>query len=388
MIPLQTPPTPGKSTLPGRRKSYFWLALGLTVLGLLVLIGAPVTQDGSTYGRSPTGYRNWYETLQQQEQPVQRWQRSYTQLQGTGQTLIQIWGKRSPTPDPTDQVVIADWVREGNTVISLAWNGRVTAAPFSTQLPSPVGAIQIDTRRRHSLEPKKQETAELEDEWGAVLWAEPMGAGEWIHSTYPWLAANAYDPQSPNSQWLNILAARRGGPIWVDEWLHGHRDPVTSQTQAGVPRYQGVFDYLRQTPLAAIAAQILLLLLLLLWGKNIRFGPPLSLKAPEIANSEQYIQALAGVLNHAGHTDFVLQQLGQQLRQQLALLLGLTADNAQSQTLPEDPVLAEQWATQTGHSPQELLEVLHPTQANRALSDRELLTWLDKAAAILLVLHP
>jgi hypothetical protein len=352
----------------------------MIVLVLLVILGAPTTQDGSTYARSPTGYRHWYDYMAQQGVAVKRWQRNYEQLKDTGQTLIQIWGSRSDSPNLRDQQLIQTWVKKGNTLITLSWNGRVTAAPFSSQLSSSVGAVLIDTTRRYRLKPQQHQRAELEDRSGSVVWSQSAGQGRWIISTYPWLAANVYE--GANYKFLASLARRQGGTIWVDEWLHGHQEQVADGWET-TSHYQGVFDYLRQTPVVAIAAQMALVILLLAWGQNNRFGPTLSIQAPEASNSEQYIQALAGVLHKTGQTDFVLKLLGQQLRQQLSAILGLGAEAGQGQFLPDDAILAEQWALRTGRSPQELLELFNQAGQTYRLKDPELLAWVGKAESIL-----
>ncbi len=381
-MPVTVPPALAIRSRRPRRLG-LWIALGIAVVVLLILAAAPVPQDGSTYERSPTGYRTWYETMRQQGVPVQRWQRNYQQLQGTGQTLIQIWGGRSTPPSGWDQNQIQAWVAKGNTLITLAWNGPVTDAPFASQLSSPVGPVLIETRRRYLAKAGADIQVQLEDQVGVVVWTQSLNRGQWVQATYPWLAANVYEGQSANYQFLKTLATQQQGTIWIDEWLHGHRDPIAATGSGPSARNTTIYEFLWQTPLSAIAAQAVLVLLLLIWGGNLRFGPLLDLKPPVVDNSEQYIQALGGVLNNAGHTDFVLQHLGQRLRQQLAQALDLTLDPRQNGSLPEDTLLANQWAAHTGRQPQELLEVLQQTTQNRRLSDRELLAWVGKAAAIL-----
>ena len=361
------------------RRRWILVGLGLLVLSLLVLVGAPNPQDGSTYSRGLTGYRSWYERMQQQDLPIKRWQRPYEQLSGTDQTLLQIWGGGQEPPKGPEQAAIRTWVEQGNTVITLFWQGRATAAPFASALESSAGLVQVETTRRH--QPHKNNVALLADDYGEVVWSQPHGQGKTVETTYPWLAANVFADREANFNFLRDLAQTQGGTIWVDEWLHGYRDPGV-QSEA-LPQDQTLLDYLGRTPLAVIALQGGLMILVLIWGQNHRFGVPVSTTPPTPDNSSQYIQALAGTLNQAGHTEFVLGLLSVELRQILGVRLGLVASYGDQQVLPQDQQLANQWSETTGRPAQELLELLEQGRQTRRRSDRDLLNWVTRAESIL-----
>ncbi|MBW4552157.1 MAG: DUF4350 domain-containing protein [Aphanocapsa sp. GSE-SYN-MK-11-07L] len=363
------------------RRWGLWIGLGVLVFIGLVLLSAPTSKEGSTYERSPTGYFNWYSSAQKQGVSIKRWQKNYAKLAGTGQTLIQIRGDRTDPPNADAKTAIDDWVAKGNTLISLEWAGRLTAAPFSSQLASPVGPVLIETIRRQPTLAKGDQ-ALLRDKAGSAVWSSPESQGQQIKVAYPWLAANAYPANSNNYKFLTRLVQQPGGQIWVDEWMHGYRDPLTPQEKAALPD-QDVFDYLSRTPVFPLTIQSFLILLLLVWAGNRRFGQILAVKKPDLANSERYIQSLAGVLNNARHSDFVLQQLGEQLRQQLATKLGVTADRAAGTARLDDQQLAVAWANQSGKSPQEVLNLLGQVDQKRRLSDREVLDWINRAELIL-----
>ncbi len=384
------------------RRKRVWLLAGLggLILVLLVLFGAPTPQDGSTYSRSPTGYRGWYDYMRQQNAPIQRWQKDYDQLTGTGQTLIQVWGKAPAKPMTRRELArVQRWIAEGNTLITLSWldqetipwldegcplgycwRGEVTVAPFSSQLKSDVGPVLIQTTRRHPLQ--SGDRPELTDAYGGVMWSNPEGEGRVIYATYPWIAANIFADQPGNYSFLAQLAQQTGGTIWMDEWVHGHRDPDPNAA-ANASQPEDLFGFLARTPVALLTAQGGLILLLLIWGQNHRFGAAQSLKVPTQDNSEQYIQALGAILNKAGQTGFVTSQLSQTLRQSLAAQLGLTQSHGDRSRLPQDNDLATQWAGVTGRPAQELLELLEQAGQTRRLSDRQLLDWVSKAESIL-----
>lgn len=366
---------PSRSPLRSRR-TWIFIILGMLALVFLVFVSAPTSKDGSTYLRSPTGYSEWYGYMLEQGNSVQRWQRSYEHLEGTGQTLVQVWGG---TPDALSVWKLQEWVGKGNTLVRLSWWGDLTNAPFSSALNSPMGPVVVETTRRFTSSSGGKTL--LQDRGGAVVRMNRLEQGQIIDITYPWLAANAYQKQRSNYEFLARLVQYRGGIIWVDEWLHGYRDSEKSTNAEQSDR--NVFDYLLQTPMVILVAQAIVLLLLLIWDRNRRFGPILTLNPPQTANSERYIQALAGVLNTARHTHFVVEQLGERFRLELAIALGITADQSPTSPLPDDEQLAQLWASRTGHSPQELVSLLHQSRNNQRLTDRDLLIWAKKANAII-----
>jgi hypothetical protein len=289
------------------------------------------------------------------------------------------------------------WVKQGNVLILLGVKPRATKAPFTSDVDSPEGKIRIETSRRSPLaiqpnsnqsEPASQPTSLLNDSFGAIVWQQTVGKGRIIFAATPYLAANAYQDFRANYEFLAKLVMEPGYPVWVDEYLHGHKappPPVSPQdkngqggkgkgrTGEGKPDLLG---YLRHTPLALIAIQTTVLLAVLLWGQNRRFGPPTSLTAPVVDNTDAYIQALAGVLNKAGCSEFVLEMIGktEQLEIQRALGLG-------SVPLPLDTLIAA-WQQQTGRPAEELRVVLRPSDRQQRISETDLLQWIENVQTI------
>lgn len=370
--------TPTRTTPKNRAgRLWIWAILAAVVLVVLLAVSAPDQQAGSTYSRSNKGYRNWYDYMVEQGHLIKRWQKPYSQLQGKNQTLIRITPsletarEQAPSWDG-----FPSWVEQGNTVILLTWDGPVTAAPFSSDLTSDVGPVRIDTTRRKPLDSPYR--SNLQDAYGNVVWSQSFGKGQMIFASYPWIGANIYADQGENYSFLEQLVAQTG-TIWMDEWLHGYRD---EQNQASEDRRnpENLWLYFAQTPIAAMAAQLLLLTLAWIWGHNHRFGLPLQLLPESKDNSQQYIQSLAGTLNHANQHELVLTQLSQYLRQSLAQRLGLTS--GLDRQLPPDKALAAQWSMVSGRNEQELLELLQQL-GQKTLTDRTLLDWVNKADAIL-----
>jgi hypothetical protein len=362
---------------------WVWLIVGLLVLAIMFGLAAPQTYPaGSSYETALSGYSQWYAWMQQQGHPIQRWQRSYDQLEGKGQTLIQVANQERYAEPNLQSAEINTWVEKGNTLIVLAWDGQVSGTSFRTDIPSPQGAVRIETTRRYPAMQKT--TAEFKDgAGGIVIQSHSLGQGRIIEGSYPYLGSNIYAQQSGNFQLLAQLATRQKGPIWVDEWLHGHRDldPETGPGSGSQDR-QGAWSYLSRQPVAVLLVQGLLLLLLLLWGQNQRFGKLLSLSPPPRNNSEQYIQALADTLNAHGHRAYVFSLLGQSLRTRLRAQLGLVGYETEAATVT-DEVIAAAWSNVTGRPSQELLKLLEQTRSPHHLSDHALLHWAQNVETTL-----
>jgi hypothetical protein len=349
-------------------KRQIWaLTLALTALVLLALVAAPggsALRQGSTYSRSPDGYGAWYALMQSRNVAIQRWQRPLKDLPTTGRsTLLTISHDR----EPWRSTAVIDWVRQGNVLIQMGMKSPVSRSPFRSQLTSPQGTVQIETSRRA---PQMADTDRiwLSDEFGAVVWQERLGQGRIIYATTPFLAANAYQDEPGNFEFLAALVKEPGYPIWVDEYSHGYRDAAAIQQETT----DTFWSYLAQRPIALVALQALVLLLVLVWGQNQRLGRPLKLTEPAVDNSAAYIQALADVLRKADASQFVLETIGRSEQLALQQRLGLG-----SELLPPEAVVAA-WVQQTGRSGAELASVLNFSQSSRQFSESDLLRWLDQ----------
>ena len=130
--------------------------------------------------------------------------------------------------------------------------------------------------------------------------------------------------------------------------------------------------YLAKTPLFPALVQVVVLLLVLIWSENRRFGKPVTLDTPVIDNSQAYIQALAGILQKAESSDFVLEMVGKEEQLQLQKVLGL------GQILVENEVLLKVWQDQTGKNAAELDAVLKLQVKKHRISEQDLISWLGK----------
>ncbi|MEH2159499.1 MAG: DUF4350 domain-containing protein [Nostoc sp.] len=346
-----------------------WIgAIALAAIVLLSLFAAPnhtKINTGSTYNRASDGYGAWYAFMQQQGISIKRWQKPFSDLQSEKSpvTFVQISGyPRETTLDSQEQ----EWVEKGNTLVILGAGARVTEAEFSTMQKSPQGDIKIDTRRRYQKANSKE--VDLGDRFGAVVWEKNYNQGKVIFSTTPYLAANAYQDYLSNFKYLDILVSEKSNTVIVDEYIHGYKDAdVRKKESEG-----NLSSFFAKTPLFPILIQVGILLLVLTWAQNRRFGKPVALVTPVADNSEAYIQALAGVLQKADTTDFVVEMVGKEEQLQLQKALGL------GQVLLEPQALIGFWVEKTGKSAAELDAVLKLQSRKKPISERELLSWLGK----------
>jgi Domain of unknown function (DUF4350) len=350
-----------------------WMgAIALAAIVLLSLIAAPNNTKlnaGSTYNRAPDGYGAWYAFMQQQGTSIKRWQKPFSDIQPENSpvTILQISSyPRETTLDSQER----EWVEKGNTLVFLGAGARVTEAEFSTMQKSPQGDIKINTRRRYQKADSQQ--IDLGDRFGAVVWEENYKQGKVIFSTTPYLAANAYQDYLSNFKYLANLVTEKGNTVLVDEYIHGYKDAdVRKKESEG-----NLSSFFAKTPLFPILVQVGILLLVLTCAQNRRFGKPVALDTPVVDNSEAYIQALAGVLQKADTTDFVVEMVGKQEQLQLQKALGL------GQVLLEPQALINFWIEKTGKSPAELNAVLKLQSHKQPISERDLLSWLGKWRSI------
>ncbi|MBE8985858.1 DUF4350 domain-containing protein [Nostoc sp. LEGE 12450] len=350
-----------------------WMgAIALAAIVLLTLLVAPNNTKittGSTYNRASDGYGAWYAFMQQKGISIKRWQKPFSDIQPENSpvTFLQVSAYPRETALNGQE---REWVEKGNTLVILGAGARVTEAEFSTMQKSPQGDIKINTRRRYQKANSKQ--VDLGDRFGAVVWEKTYNQGKVIFSTTPYLAANAYQDYLSNFKYLASLVTENSNTVFVDEYIHGYKDAdVRKKESEG-----NLSSFFAKTPLFPILLQVGILLLVLTWAQNRRFGKPVALDTPVTDNSEAYIQALAGVLQKADSTDFVVEMVGKQEQLQLQKALGL------GQVLLERQALINFWKEKTDTSAAELDAVLKLQSHKQPISERELLSWLGKWRSI------
>jgi hypothetical protein len=371
-----------------RRRLWVLGAIAITAIILITLLAAPGNNklnSGSTYNRSPEGYGAWYAFMSERGTPVKRWRKPFEDLAKSKDikspiTLLRVNSRLSFTESfkslfKDEQ----DWVKKGNTLVILGVRQPVTKASFSTLHKMPMGDVKIDTQRRNNKINPAQEPL-LGDRFGAIVWQENIGKGRIIFATTPYLAANAYQDFRSNYEFLAQIVTQSGvrrqeteasktqNVVWIDEYIHGYKDAEVIKRE----HRQNIFSYFTQTPVFPALVQIIIFILVAIWAGNRRFGKPTTLPTPAVNNSQAYIQALAGVLEKANSSEFILDVVGKEEQLQLQKALFLGQENLDHQAL------VNAWVQQTGHPAAELEQLLQIQSQKHRMSEPNLLKWLRK----------
>ena len=364
-----------------RQRKWLLIGIAIAVIVILTLVAAPNSSgrkndSGSTYGRNADGYGAWYEYMSQREITIKRWRKPFYQLiQDDIQdvTYVQILSKADFLAGTIGRSESTkDWVNLGNTLVIVGNYQPATAAPFKSIIsyrPQALAEsqIEIETTRRYQKKAKNNIQKILEDPYGAVVWQEKIGKGKIIYCTTPYLAANAYQDSPDNYEFLAELVSDHQ-MVWVDEYIHGYKDQETIVQE----QQENVLNYLGKTPLFLLFIQIVLMVLIAAIAAFRRFGQPIKPKSAIADNSTAYIDALAGVLEKAHSTDFVVQAIALDEQRKLQTALGL------GKSLVDQETLIAAWKQQKGESTTELSQLLRVANANQKISDAQLITWIQK----------
>lgn len=377
---------PWKSFL---RRYWLIIAAGIAILGLSTFLsgsGDKTQLKGSTYSLEPSGYSAWYQKMVDRGVKIERWRQDLSQIASiypTGTTLLYA----SPDADLRWSSKVEEWVTAGNTLIILGYSkADAQEIPFSQILQSPQGQVRIDTTRRWNPNQAKDNESKkfpwtgqiepiVQDDRGMVVWQIAVGQGRVIVATTPYLAANAYQDSAPNLDLLTNLAIADRQRLVVDEYSHGYQDLDPTKAKATAVE-KDPFKYLARTPWGVVCANLFLLIGMLVWQQNRRFGAVVIPQPPRVENSTAYIQALGSILRQAQRSDFVQQQIGRQEQHHLQQQLGLS--NLQ---LLDRQTLLNALAAQPHLSIQDLPDDLQLASGN-SLTEAQLNQWLKKLQAL------
>ncbi|PLS67614.1 MAG: DUF4350 domain-containing protein, partial [Cyanobacteria bacterium M5B4] len=198
-----------------------------------------------------------------------------------------------------------------------------------------------------------------------VVWQTDLGKGKIIFVVTPYLAANAYQKSEGNFAYLADLVNAKTNTIVVDEYLHGYVDKEELSQNSDLEDW---VSYLMKTPLIIMAWQLGVILLLLLWAQNRRFGNIIPIISPRPNNNLEYINALAEVLFRAESYDFLVKKITKAEQIYIQQKLGLG-----SAPLPLS-VVAASWQQQGKGSSKEIWQGLQGQNVQGGI--KPLFQWL------------
>jgi hypothetical protein len=313
----------------------WWMVPALTVVLLLVFgmlfeksSSTPIT--GSSHDPSATGLRAAYLLLEELGYPVKRSRRR----PGSGTGTAVFWALQ-PTTAGHDAVLLEEWVRDGGVLVLADAAGELSRAlqlPIKVEQresqPSVQGAAAEDVRRIFPGWSRVRWTGPAGDVWATIgdeplVSFHPLGRGEVCVVHRPDCFANdslkAADQKGADNGILLCRLAdevqrRRPGRMVFDDYFHGLRDR---------PDF---VDLLLRPPTLWVTLQALLLLLFLLWQQGPRFGTARPQPAVRRRSKEEYLDAMAELLDRKADYADAFRTARDSLRRDLEAGVGLPHD--------------------------------------------------------------
>ncbi len=230
------------------------------------------------------------------------------------------------------------------TVLPSRFAARLTLTPTEPEkralpTPTPIRAIQREGRSVWD----EDDEAELEkdppppsavvvkafpgapvvhiaDKSGALLVDYAYGFGRIVLLSDPYLVANAGIRSNDNLQLAINTLTIYDGVIAFDEYHQGR----------GVTR-NAFASYFSGTPVLAIGAQIVLLILLILWTNGRRFARPLPLPQVDRRSSLEFVASMAELQERSRAFDLAIENIYARTRRVLARHAGLNYNSSRSE---------------------------------------------------------
>ncbi|HXQ72243.1 MAG TPA: DUF4350 domain-containing protein [Pyrinomonadaceae bacterium] len=158
------------------------------------------------------------------------------------------------------------------------------------------------------------------DKDGAVLVDYAYGLGRVVVLSDPYIVTNAGIRSNDNLQLAINTLTMHDGLIAFDEYHQGR----------GVTR-NAFASYFSGTPVLAIAAQIVLLILLILWTNGRRFARPLPLPQVDRRSSLEFVASMAELQERSRAYDLAIENIYGRTRRVLARYAGLNYNSSRSE---------------------------------------------------------
>lgn len=160
----------------------------------------------------------------------------------------------------------------------------------------------------------------IADKSGALLVDYPYGLGKVVILSDPYIVSNGGIKLDDNLQLAINAITARDGVIAFDEYHQGHG--VTENAFAA---------YFAGTPVLALAAQIGLLVLLMLWTRARRFGRPLPLPEVDRRSSLEFVASMAELQERSRAFDLAIENIYTRTRRVLARHAALDYNSSRSE---------------------------------------------------------
>ena len=178
------------------------------------------------------------------------------------------------------------------------------------------GEVRVDQPAGSSPVP----VVHVADREGALLVDYTYGMGKIVVLSDPYIVTNNGIRLNDNLQLaINTLVAG-GGLIAFDEY---HQGKAIAHT--------GLVTYFAGTPILALAAQIVLLILLALWTNARRFGRPLPLAHVDRRSSLEFVASMAELQERSRAFDLAIENIYTRIRRVLARHAGVDYNSSRAE---------------------------------------------------------
>lgn len=362
----------------------------VVIIGLLVILNSltyvrkektedmEIVPNRSTYHSGPTGTRALHDFLNESGHKVMRWRESPERLFSENGKLVNTFvviGRTQIEFTGNEAEALRDWVGRGGRLVlidrmvdeaiapkSQGWSIKAREWDFpnindnpgdASQMTRGVNALQpvqptiltntiesVMPSRFYSrlsvIPPPKKENDEDSDftegstsaapiihignREGALLVDYTYGMGKIVLLSDPYIVTNNGIKLNDNLQLaLNILSAGNG-LIAFDEYHQGKG--ITQNPWAG---------YFAGTPVLALAAQLGLLVLLIIWTNARRFGRPLPLPHTDRRSSLEFVASMAELQERSRAFDLAIENIYTRTRRVLARYAGMDYNSSRSE---------------------------------------------------------
>lgn len=385
-----TPETKAKSN-----RLWWQIAALVAVSALAVVTGSAFDEEwkkvvpegrqmASMFNKRATGLKAAAQLAKDVGAPVEAWERPYRELKDVRGTLVLITPTESLQPFQTEQIL--SWVSKGNDLIytddmqfelsntvarKLGLKAKAARTPGKKSVEVdivPVGKLpelaNVKTLRLESATRVDGGTPIAKDGRGAYFTVTKFGKGRVLFGTCPSFLANNTIAKKEfwgNFQLFANFCRTTPGTIYFDEYGHGFSGGTN------------VFTYIANTPVGAVAAQIVLIIIIGVLSESQRFGAARGIEPRRKISNLEFISGLSHAYRRAKANTAVLEILFHSFKNKLSRALAVS---------PHEPTerLNEAWQQskfQSTHNLESLLKQYDEFLTRRHVTDSELKTMVE-----------